>query len=138
MTALSSAAYELQVAVKERLQTAMPTWLISEKTPKNKKPPFIELYDVQITQTIPFAPPTPTIEKLRLTIRIFDDSENSEKIKEAMDDVRVAITQALIVLGGGFFNYNQIHERTIPSQLQRDKKTWMGQTIFLFSIRQAS
>ena len=138
MTALKSAAYALQVAVKERLQAAIPTWVISEKTPKNKKPPFIELYDVQVTQTIAFAPPTPTIEKLRFTIRVFDDSENSEKIKDAIDDVRAAITDTPIVLGGGFYSYNQIHERTIPSQLQRDKKTWMGQTIFLFSIRQAS
>lgn len=138
MTALKSAAYALQVAVKERLQAAIPTWVISEKTPKGKKPPYIELYDVQVTQTIPFIPPTPTIEKLRFTIRVFDDSENSERIKDAIDDIRAAITDTPIVLGGGFFNYHQIHERTIPSQLQRDKKTWMGQTIFLFSIRQAS
>ena len=137
MTALKSAAYALQVAVKERLQAAIPTWAISEKTPKNKKPPYVELYDVQVTQTIPSSS-APTIEKLRFTIRVFDDSENSEKIKDAIDDIRAAITDSPIVLGGGFFNYNQIHERTIPSQLQRDKKTWMGQTIFLFSVRQAS
>jgi hypothetical protein len=137
MTALKSAAYALQVAVKERIQAAIPTWTISEKTPKNKKPPYIELYDVQVTQTIPSSS-APTIEKLRFTIRVFDDSENSEKIKDAIDDIRAAITDTPIVLGGGFYSYNQIHERTIPSQLQRDKKTWMGQTIFLFSVRQAS
>ena len=135
MTATLSAKHVLQIAIKARLQAALPTWLISEKTPKSKKPPYIELYDTQIIGNLPSK--TTQGEKLRMTIRAFDASENSDSIDDVIDDIRAAITDSKVVLPSPFFNYLQVHERTTPSQLQRDRRTWMGQTVFVFSIRQA-
>ena len=135
MTATLSAKHVLQIAIKDRLQAALPTWLISEKTPKNKKPPYIELYDTQIIANL--STKTTQGEKLRMTIRAFDESENSDSIDDVIDDIRAAITDSAVVLPYPFFNYLQVHERTAPSQLQRDRRTWMGQTVFVFSIRQA-
>ena len=135
MTATRSAAYALQVAVKDRIQTYLPTWPISEKTQKNKKPPYIELYDIQIIPGVNTK--TASIEKLRMVIRVFDESENSDKVKDAIDDIMQAISSSNLSLIDNFICYLQVHERTVPSALQRDNKTWMGSTTWQFSIRQA-
>lgn len=133
---LNSAAYALQAAIYARVHEALPTWVISEKPQKNQKPPYIELFDVQIISTIPTK--TTIVEKLRVTINVFDESENSDTVKECIDDIRAAITSTDIDLGdAGFFNYLQVHERTDPSRLQRDNRTWKGTTLFQFNIRQA-
>ena len=136
MTALNSAAYALQVAVVSRIETALPTWQLSEKPRKNQPPPYIEIFGVDIISTI--LTKTTIIEKLRVTINVFDQSENSDNVKDCIDDIRAAITDPGIVIGGNFFNYLQFHERTESSRLQRDGKTWKGQTVFQFNIRQGS
>ena len=136
MTALSSAAYPLQVAIVSRIESALPSWNVSEKPRKNQPPPYIEIYGVDIISTI--LTKTTTIEKLRVTINVFDQSENSDTVKDCIDDIRAAISDPSIVLDGDFFNYLQFHERTESSRLQRDNKTWKGQTVFQFNIRQGS
>ena len=50
MTALNSAAYALQVAVVSRIETALPTWQLSEKPRKNQPPPYIEIFGVDQRQ----------------------------------------------------------------------------------------
>jgi hypothetical protein len=132
---LNSAAYDLQVALVGRIEAALPDWNVSEKPRKNQPPPYIEIASVDIISTIQTK--TTTIEKLRATINVWDESENSDAVKDAIDDIRAAITSTNIVLDNGFFNYLQIHERTVPSALQRDRRTWKGSTIFQFNIRQA-
>lgn len=136
MTALSSAAYALQVALVNRIEAALPSWNVSEKPRKNQPPPYIEILSVDIISTVPTK--TTVIEKLRVTINVFDQSENSDTVKDCIDDIRAAITDSDIVLDGDFFNYLQFHERTESSRLQRDNKTWKGQTVFQFNIRQGS
>jgi hypothetical protein len=135
MTAMRSAAYALQVAVKDRVQTYLPTWPISEKTQKNKKPPYIELYDISMVSSLDTK--TTKAERIRLTIRVFDEGENSDAVKDAIDDIMQAISSSNLSLIDNFICYLQIHERTVPSVLQRDNKTWMGSTTWQFSIRQA-
>lgn len=129
-----SAAYWLQVAVNERLKLTIPNVPISEKTQKNTEPPYIELYDTAITSTIQSK--TNTIRRLRMTIRVFDESENADTVKDTIDDIIAAITSTPLMLEGGFSCYLTTHERTEASALLKDQKTWRGVTIFDFSVQQ--
>ena len=132
-----SAAYDLQVAIFDRLQAALPDVRISEKTKKNTPPPYIELYDITIMQTVEIKGGN-DLQRLRLTLRLFDETENSDWIKDTTDDILAALTQTKLVLGNGFTLYNTIHERTSPSELLNDRKTWRGITQFQFSVIQNS
>lgn len=131
-----SAAYWLQVAVNERLTNAISTIPISEKTGKNTQPPYIELYDTQIVKSL--ATKTTEARQYRMVIRVFDESGNSDTVKDTIDDIIAAITGSRLSIGHGFYCYHTTHERSEPSVLLRDKKMWRGTTQFLFNILQTS
>lgn len=131
-----SAAYWLQCAVNDRITAAMPTIDISEKTQKDTPTPYIELYDVSVVGDLGVK--CPPIKLLRMTIRAFDDSENSDTVKDMIDDVISSITGSPLVLDGGFRCYHSAHERSEPSVLQRDRKLWQGEAQFTFRVIQTS
>ena len=100
-----SAAYDLQVAIFDRLQAALPNVRISEKTKKNTPPPYIELYDITIMQTVEIKGGN-DLQRLRLTLRLFDETENSDWIKDTTDDILAALTETKLVLSNGFTLYH--------------------------------
>jgi hypothetical protein len=131
-----SAAYWLQVAVHERIVKYIPDIKILEKPQKNILPPYIELYD--ITQAGDLSTKCRPIKEWRVTIRVLDESENSDNVKFLVNDITEAITSSRLILEGGFNCYLTTHERSDPSVLLKDAKTWMGATTFLCSVAQTS
>jgi hypothetical protein len=131
-----SAAYDLQVAVNERIASYIPNVPISEKTQKDTPAPYIELYDISIAGNV--GTKCNTIREWRVTIRVFDESGNSDTVKTLEDSILVAVLSSKLVLEGGFNCYLTTHERSEPSVLLKDAKTWMGTTQFLCSVVQTS
>lgn len=131
-----SPAYWLQVAVHERIMAYLPDVPISEKTQKDSPAPYIELYDAAIVGDL--STKCSTIKGVRMTIRVFEESENADNVKSIIEDIVYALTASKLELEGGFNCYLTTHEGSEPSVLLKDMKTWRGTTQFLFSVIQTT
>jgi predicted transcriptional regulator len=124
------------VAVHERIDSYLPDVTISEKTQKDTPVPYIELYDISSAGDL--STKCSNIKELRVTIRVYDESENADTVKGIVDDIVYALTASKLELEGAFNCYLTTHERSEPSVLLKDAKTWRGIAQFLCSVVQTS